>query len=394
MTAFRTTTQPRGAGDRLLVVIVVVMAALAVVQTWGLLRFEPLGMDFLPLWTAGQMVWTQPGKVYDFVAVSAAQAWALPPHFGWLRPYAYPPTTLLLLAPLGRLPFWAADAILSTLSLGIFLYASARLAGRQPALAALLTASLPAVVIAASAGQTVVLTSGLIVLAVLELDRRPRLAGALLALAAILKPQVAIMAPVALIACGGLEALASAGLVAIAALAASALLFGAPRWSEWLACLPAFQQVVESVPRLGGAIITPVWAARELGLQGVGLGLVGVIFTIAGAGLTWSAFRNRAGAAHRVGALALGSLAATPYAMCYDATLIAPVATALVVAGLGRGRPAAALLGLAATFEVTVPYAGLPALAVFAAVLIAELWTATAEDRPPTASMTPSDARL
>jgi len=375
--AFRTTTRAAGFSDRLLVALASGLTCLAGLQLWSLLRLEPFGMDFLPLWAAGRMVWTEPGKVYDFAAVTAAQAWLLPPHFAWLRPYAYPPATLLLMAPLGRLPFWAAAGVWSALSLGVFLYATVRLIRRNNLLAVLLTAALPAVVIAATAGQTVVLTSGLVVLAVLELDRRPRFAGCLLALAAIAKPQAVIMAPVALLACGGLEALASAGVVAIAAAAASAVFFGPDRWSEWLASLPAFQRVIEGVPALEGAVITPFWAARELGLHGPSSTLAEAAFALAGAGLVWTLFRNPAKPAHRIAALALGSLVAAPYAMCYDATAIAPAATALGLAALERGALATLLLALAAAFEATAPYLGLPALLVFAGLVIAD-WRSAA----------------
>lgn len=390
MAAFRSASEAAGLGHRLLVLLVAALGVSAGLELWGLMRFEPLGMDFLPLWAAGRMVGTEAHKVYDFAAITAAQAWALPAHFAWLRPYPYPPTTLLLLAPLGRLPFWAADAIWSLASFGVFLFACLRLAKRNRIAAALLATCLPAVVIAASAGQPVVLAGGLIVLAVLELQRRPRLAGALFAVAAIAKPQAAIMAPVALVACGAWEALVSAGLVGAAALAASVLLFGADRWSEWLASLPAFQRVVESVPRLGGAIVTPLWAARELGLNGLAAASVAAVFALAGAGLVWRLFRRPGDAAHRVGALAVGSLVAAPYAMCYDATLLAPAAAALAVAAIGRGRPAVALFGLAAAYEITQPYLGLPALAAFAAAVIVDWRSAPARDA--SASMAPSSA--
>jgi hypothetical protein len=359
-------------GGRLLLGVAVVMTALAAPLIWSLLRFEPIGMDFLPLWTAGKLAWTTPGKVYDFAAVTAGQAWLLPPHFAWLRPYAYPPTTLLLLAPLGRLPYWVALGVWSALSMGVFFLGAVRLAGRNVALAALLTAALPAVVIAVTAGQTVVLTSGLIVLAVLELPRRPRLAGALLAIAAIVKPQAVLMAPIGLVACGAFEALVSAGIVGAAAVAASAVLFGPARWHEWLASLPGFQHVIESVPALATAVITPLWAARELGLQGLPAVLIAAAFALGGAWLTWRTFRRPVDPARRVAALAVGSLIAAPYAMCYDAALIAPAATAIAIAGLQRGRIVLPLLALGAAFEVTAPNLGLPALLAFAALVMVE----------------------
>jgi len=390
LAVFRSATDAATLGRRLLALLVIALSVSGGLELWSLMRFEPLGMDFLPLWAAGHLAWTEPHKIYDFAAVTAAQAWALPPHFGWLRPYPYPPTTLLLLAPLGRLPFWAADAIWSIASLGVFLAACLRLAERNRIAAAVFAAGLPAVVIAASAGQPVVLAGGLLVLAVLALDRRPRLAGALFALAAIAKPQAAIMAPVALVASGALEALVTAGVVGSAAVAASVLFFGADRWAEWLASLPAFQRVVESVPRLGTAIVTPLWAARELGLKGVAAAAVAGVFALAGAGMVWRLFRRPSDAAHRVGALAVGALVAAPYAMCYDATLLAPAAAAMAVAAIGRGRPAIALFALAAAYEVTQANLGLPALLAFAAVVIVDRRLGPARDA--SATMAPSGA--
>jgi hypothetical protein len=200
------------------------------------------------------------------------------------------------------------------------------------------------------------------------------------------------MAPVALVAAGALDALVTAGLVGAAAVAASAVLFGPSRWTEWLASLPAFQHVVDSVPRLGTAIITPLWAARELGLTSLAAAAVAAAFAIAGAWLTWRVFRRPSEPAHRVGALAVASLVAAPYAMCYDATLVAPAVAALAVAGIGRGQPVLALLGLAAAFEVTAPSMGLPALLVVGAVLIADWRSAPGPDASASAATAPSAA--
>jgi hypothetical protein len=383
-----TTTPSTGAGDRLLLLLALALIALGGFQVWSMLRLEPLGMDFLPLWTAGRMVWTEPGKVYDFAAVTAAQAWLPQPHFAWPRPYVDPPTTLLLLAPLGRLPFGMAMAVWSALSLGVFATASARLAGRNPALAAVVATALPCVVIAATAGQTVVLAAGLLVLAVLELERRPRLAGALLAMAGIVKPAAVVVAPIALVACGALEALASAAVVAAGAAALSTVFFGAERWSEWLASLPAYQRLIESIPGLGSAIISPFGVARGLSLPGAAPIMLAAIFAVGGGWLAWAAFRRAADPARRTGALAVGGLLAAPYSLCFDATLIAPAATVLAMGELAGGRVVMALLMLGAAFAVTQPNLGLPALLVFAALVMirppapAPAGPATAAARP------------
>ena len=61
-------------------------------------------------------------------------------------------------------------------------------------------------------------------LAMFDLERRPRLAGALIALAGAIKPQIALLAPVALIAGGALGALVSAVVVEMLLVAAMAAL--------------------------------------------------------------------------------------------------------------------------------------------------------------------------
>jgi hypothetical protein len=78
--------------------------------------------------------------------------------------------------------------------------------------------------------------------------------------------------------------------------------------------------------------------------------------------------------------------------MCYDATLVAPAVAALAVAGIGRGQPVLALLGLAAAFEVTAPSMGMPALLVVGAVLIADWRSAPGLDASASAPTAPSAA--
>ena len=107
------------------------------------------------------------------------------------------------------------------LGFGVLFYAGLRLSRRRRSLALLLIACSPAVVLAGIVGQSVLLTTALMVLAVIDFERRPRFAGALIALAAAIKPQVALLAPVALIAGRAFETLASAAIVEALLVAAS-----------------------------------------------------------------------------------------------------------------------------------------------------------------------------
>jgi hypothetical protein len=103
-------------------VILAVFALMAAIETTKLVLYQPLGVDFLPLWTAARMAWTAPGHVYDFKLITEAQSWLLP-DLAWPRPFAYPPTALLPLAPLGTLSFWVALAAWLAASLALFLVA-------------------------------------------------------------------------------------------------------------------------------------------------------------------------------------------------------------------------------------------------------------------------------
>lgn len=343
--------------------LVLVLAVMAAGQIWTLMRFQPPGLDFLPLWTAGRMAWTDPHRLYDFAAVTRAQAWLLP-DYRWMRPYAYPPTALLALAPLGRLPLWAAFSIWTGASFAVFTAAGARLARGATPLALGLMILSPAVVLAALAGQTAVMAAGLITLAITCLQSRPRLAGMLFALAAALKPQAALLAPVALVACGAFDALACAAIAGLALVAASILLFGFARWPEWLASLGPFQAVIESVPRFQLGLVTPSALGRAIGLAGAGLGVWIAAFTIGGAAIVWRVFARSTDAPARAAALAVGGLIATPYALCYDGTLLVPAAAALLLGADARRWPAR-LAALCAVCLITTPGLGFAAVAAF-----------------------------
>jgi hypothetical protein len=347
--------------------LALLLAAMAAGQAFVLVRFQPLGLDFLPLWTAGRMAWADPGRVYDFAAVTHAQAWLLP-GLKWLRPFAYPPTALVVLAPLGRLPFWAALALWCGLGAGVFLWASLALAARRPWLTAALAMLAPAAVVGLIAGQSALLVAGLAGVAMVQLAPRPRLAGALLAMAAAIKPQALLLAPLALAACGAWEALFAAGLTEAALVALSLVLFGPARWAEWLACLPRFQAVIAATPSLVAGLITPAALALALGLAGAAAELWRALFALAAVALVWRTFARPSTPALRLAALGVGGLMVSPYALVYDAALLVPAAAALA-ASAGEGRDGTwRVLGFVAACAAATPGIGPLAVLGFAAL--------------------------
>jgi hypothetical protein len=335
----------------------------AAFKAWVVLHAQPLGTDFLPVWTAGRMVWSAPGHVYDIAAIGHAEAW-LKPILPWPRPFAYPPTALLMFAPLGGLPFWTALGVWLAICLAIFVAASARLAGRGASLPLLLTLCATPVVLAVLAGQTVLLVAGLAVLAMIELPSRPRLAGALFAIAAAIKPQAMLLAPVALLAAGATEALVTALVVGVLLGAASLIVLGPAIWMQWLGCFAPFQAVIDTTPSLAQGVVTPYGAGRALGLDGLALGLWRATFALVGIAFVWRVFSGSAKPTERLVALMGASLLVAPYAMYYDASLIAPALAVIAVERAASRDWLIRLLAYGAMCEMTTPYLGLAALVV------------------------------
>jgi len=105
-----------------------VLALFTVVSldTLQLLRVQPAGVDFAGLWAGGKAAITDVGRLYDFRYVSALQHW--PMGIGRLRPYAYPPSALLLFTPFALAP-WNLSYLIWIALAGCFFASAAIRAG-------------------------------------------------------------------------------------------------------------------------------------------------------------------------------------------------------------------------------------------------------------------------
>ena len=327
------------------------------------LATQPPFIDFLTLWTGGRIANAEPGRLYDFAAIDRAQAWLLGAA-AHDRPFPYPPSTLLVFGPLGRLPFWTASAVWMTLTVAAYGFVALRLAPRRRLLAAALIAVLPGAVWAALSGQCAFLVGALAIGAMTLFDRRPLLAGVLLGLAAAFKPTVLLMAPVALAAGGYWKTMIAAGVAGLAAITLSVLSYGAQPWLDWLKTAPAYLAHITSNPRFYTSIITPMGLAAQLRLKGWALTGWRMGFAVAGVALAALIFRRPLPLAPRLTALFGASLLASPYAMNYETVLLAPGAVlALMTAPGDRAR----ILALCAYIALAV--AGFPVVSA-AALLI------------------------
>lgn len=256
------------------------------------------------------------------------------------HPWMYPPPFLLLMIPIGFLPFAAAYAFflaVTFLSLVCAIRCYAPL-GYQRWLCAVALALSPATAFTIAVGQNSFLTSALLVGGFGILGRSPWLAGALLGLMAF-KPQLWILVPVALVAAREWKALAGAiATMSIGALASVAVL-GITAWREWLTLMvmpsPIYRHWLE-FGRLNGqsvyadAVLLGAPASVASGVQ--------LLATLSCAALIWWCFRvSRMARDLQLAVLLTATILAAPHVSNYDAVMLAVAVSLFMCRGLEYG---------------------------------------------------------
>ncbi len=343
----------------LLAVQVVTFAFLfAGVHGWVVRLDHPVSVDFVSFYAAGLLAdQGQAAAAYSRAAHFAAEQAVLSPGIGY-QFFLYPPPFLLVCAALARLPWALSFAVFETATLLgclVVLRAVLDLQWRH-CLAGLL--AFPAVPWVLLLGQNSFMTAGLFGMALLLLERRPVLAGLLVAGLAC-KPHFAVLVPLAFAAggCWRAFAAAAAGVLAICVLAT--LLYGVQIWPAYLATMSASQPELQAglVGRFG-AMVSPYGALRALGaphpvaLLGQGIGFVAAAAVVT---LLW---RRQAPLPVRAAALLAAGLIATPMALFYDLMLVLVALCWLVRQGRDTGFPPGSMGIMAACWL-------LPGLALF-----------------------------
>ncbi|HEY2707984.1 MAG TPA: glycosyltransferase family 87 protein [Caulobacteraceae bacterium] len=352
-------------------------------QVDGILRFQPLGIDFMPMWAAAHEAFVHPKRIYDFTGLTRFEH-PLLAHFHGMRPFVYPPPALLLFAPFGQAPFVVANAVWTSVGLVALLAALATRLKAQRVLILLAVVLSPASVLVLLTGQVTFLIAALGVTGLLCLKDRPILAGVLFGLAGVIKPQAMILLPVALIALGQWRALAAAAAAAIAAAALSVLVFGLQAWTEWLAAVPVFERMVMDSPSMERGMITPTALGVNIHLDPAALIVWRLGFAVGAVAMVWRVFRGTEDPARRLTALFGGGLFITPYAMHYDAALLAPAAALILTRRSQPGAWIMAMFAGALLCCAAIPHWGAAAVTAFVLLVALTPQRASAgEPRPP-----------
>jgi glycosyl transferase family 87 len=339
---------------------------------------RPLGTDFSNVYAAGSYVLDgKPTAPFD-PALQAAREREIfgsaTQFYGW----HYPPFFLGIAALLALMPYWLALLVWQGVTLGLYLPSirailSGEFAHNEEAksghLWLLLALAFPAVFINLGQAHNGFLTAALLGTALLQLDRRPWLAGVLIGCLAY-KPQFGLLIPLVLVATGRWRVVAgAAATVALLALAVT-LAFGAEVWTAFLASTKFTRTVVLEQGATGWYKIQSVFSWVRMWGGGIALAyaIQGAATLAIAAALIWL-WRAPAAYPLKAASLVLGCALATPYSLDYDLMLLAPAIAYLAAYGIAQGFAPWEKTVLAALWAVpliarSVPQATLIPLAV------------------------------
>jgi alpha-1,2-mannosyltransferase len=287
----------------------------------------PIYTDFGCGWTAGlQALNGSAAALYDPAQFIKIQAALFRPSDFFYPNWPYPPTFLLILAPLALLPYRYAFLLWDVATLAAAVAAVYLIVRRKPAIAVALAS--PFTIWNFLAAQNGFLTAALLGGGLALLPRRPALAGTLIGVLTY-KPQFGLLLPIALIAAGEWRAIAAALATLACLFIISAFAFGIGAWIAFPQQLLAqsglnfaagedgdwgYLQSLYGLVRLlhGGALL----GALAQGVASAGLVL-----------LVWRLWRSPARYPLKAAALSAAALLASPYAFAYDmAALMIPAA--------------------------------------------------------------------
>ena len=306
-----------------LVLAALVIAAAIAEFVWNFQ--SPSDRDFLSFWGAGKLTLAgTPDLAYDRAALHAAQLTAAKLGVGEL-PFAYAPAFLVLLAPFALLPFPVSMVLWSAVGFVIYLIV-ARRALRVPAW---VPAAFPPAYANAAIGQNGFLTAALFMGGLSLLSGAPLAAGMVLG-CLVVKPQLALMLPVALVAGREWRAIAGGLISSAAILLAGLVVFGLSATTAWLSQMPLFAEIARD-GLVGWHKLTSVYAfARAAGLSAEPAFAAHAVVAAAAAVAVWRVWWTDRNALVRAAVLAPATLLASPYLYLYDWLLLLPAFSWLV----------------------------------------------------------------
>jgi hypothetical protein len=276
-----------------------------------------IGRDFVATWAGAKAALT--GDLGQYFAVDAYMA-LLRGLFGENYPahiWSYPPHLLLFTWQLAFLPYMAAYALYC--ALGLILYLAVVADGERRLDHIALLALAPAVTLNIWTGQNGFLTTVLLIGGLIQLDRRPVLAGVLFGMLSI-KPQLGFLLPVMLVLTGRWRVIAAAAVTIVAQAALTCLAFGTKVWTDYLHLAMPTQSraITEGSGFFVANMPTAFMNMRLIGLPApLTYGVQALISAAALAAVVWVFWRPR-DSVLSLAFLVSATFLFTPYAFNYD----------------------------------------------------------------------------
>lgn len=269
--------------------------------------------DYLSYWAAGKLTLTgNPAAAYD-VDKHRAIEFAISKFPAKLMPFPYPPPFLLVVTPFSLLPYIWGFAVWIAVTLGLYVLLVRKVIDTPYALAH------PSVLVNGVIGQNGFLTAAIFTAGTSLLRTRPFVAGAILG-AFVIKPQLALLLPVAVIAGRLWSAVAGAVTTAVGLTLLSLILFGAGTFTGFLQILSLYTELMRQETWPWNEFISIFAFLRYCGVDQTVSLTVHAIVAVGAATLTWIAWSRDW--KEQVPILAAATLLIPPYLLTYDALLM------------------------------------------------------------------------
>lgn len=319
-----------------LIILACMLSITAVFVTDHLISTAPTARparDFIAFWATSKLTLAgQPEVAYDLnklVKVIASTV-GYERKFAWL----YPPTFQIFVTPFSLLPYKVAYGIFIGLSITCF-YLSARKLVQTHGFA-LAIISFPAVYICILYGQNSLITASLAMLGIYHLDKRPLLSGFFIGLLAI-KPQMAIIFPIALLAGKHWRTLLSAATTQAICIITSLYFFGTKTWLAFIASADQPRHWLESGSLSWEKMISVFALCKILGANTSIAYIVHSLVALGFIAAMIHVWRNSSDLCLRGASLILATLTTTPYAHEYEMVWLAGPLLLLSRYGLNHG---------------------------------------------------------
>lgn len=288
---------------------------------------DPGSRDFISFWGAAKLAMAgTPALAYDGAALHAVQieAASFDPWTG--MPFPYPPAFLIAVLPFALLPFPVAMALWSLVTMAIYAVVARRLTPRSRWLAL----SFPPVFAIAAIGQNGFVTAALFLGGLLLLQRERKFLAGLVLGCLIIKPQLALMLPVAMLAGREWRVIAGAVVSATGVLLLGLALFGMAASEAWINQMPLFVEIAEK-GLVGWHKLASVYAAlRQAGLPASPALALHCAVAAAAAVMVARVWHSDAQPAAKAAVLGAATMLASPYVYPYDSLVLVPAFAWLV----------------------------------------------------------------